>query len=40
VIVRKGGRVEILEDGGPIIGLGTGFPCDEGTAKLEDGERV
>ncbi len=40
VIVRKNGNLEFLEKGGSIIGLGTGEGFEEGSAKLEPGDRM
>ena len=40
VIVRQNGELEFLDKGGSIIGLGTGNGFEEGTARLEPGDRL
>jgi sigma-B regulation protein RsbU (phosphoserine phosphatase) len=40
VLLRKDGEVEFLDRGGTIIGLGASMPFEEGTAKLQAGDRL
>ena len=40
VILRQGGKREILDRGGPIIGLGGVLPYDEGRSRLDPGDRL
>ncbi|MCA9751450.1 MAG: SpoIIE family protein phosphatase [Gemmatimonadetes bacterium] len=40
VLLRKGGELETLEEGGSIIGLGMGVPFREGATRLEVGDRL
>jgi sigma-B regulation protein RsbU (phosphoserine phosphatase) len=40
VLVPRQGRVRLLEAGGPLIGLGVGYPYDEAEVRLEAGDRV
>lgn len=40
VVVRGDGRLELLEAGGTIIGMGTPMPFDEGTGRLEPGDMI
>ncbi len=40
IVVRKGGRVEELEEGSSLIGLGEFLPYENGEAQLEAGDRL
>ncbi len=40
VLLRKGGSVELLEKGGPLIGLGAGLPFEEGEARMAPGDKL
>lgn len=40
VLLRRGGRIELLAEGGPVIGLGGIVPFEEGFKKLEPGDRI
>ena len=40
VLVRKNGQMELLDKGGTIIGLGNGDSFEEGSAKLNPGDRL
>jgi sigma-B regulation protein RsbU (phosphoserine phosphatase) len=40
IVLRRGGRVELMEAGGTIVGLGGVMPYDEGELVLEYGDRI
>lgn len=40
LVVRAGGAITALDAGGPLIGLGTALPFDEGEVALAPGDRV
>jgi len=40
VLVRAAGGIEMLDAGGPLIGLGFGLPFEEGRVQLAAGDRV
>lgn len=40
ILLRKNGAMELLEEGGPIIGMGRGFQFDMGTTKLSREDKL
>jgi len=40
VLMRKDGRLELLEKGGTIIGMGGLLPFEEGTMEIQQGDRL
>jgi sigma-B regulation protein RsbU (phosphoserine phosphatase) len=40
IVIGSGGRLEVLEEGGTIIGLGGAVPFEEGKTKLVPGDRL
>lgn len=40
LLQRRAGGIEILDAGGPIIGLGAGLPFEDGDARLAPGDRL
>ena len=40
ILLRKDGTIEFLKEGGPIIGLGSSIPFEEGKKKLEKGDKL
>ena len=40
VLMRKDGRLELLEKGGTIIGMGSMLPFEEGTMEIRQGDRL
>jgi sigma-B regulation protein RsbU (phosphoserine phosphatase) len=40
LVVRQTGEIELLEKGGPFIGLGLDLPWDEGEVSLDPGDRL
>jgi phosphoserine phosphatase RsbU/P len=40
VLLRRDGSVELLSEGGPVIGLGGVVPFEEGAKKLQPGDRI